>query len=228
MLLLLFRKYCCAHFTGEQRIFDFTFRVTDSHYDFSLQHWSRQIVASKVWVFFFPPSPWRSVWLILTASVQTSVSSLCSDVGLQYGTTHFRDDKDFWLCFPPLCESNVTIRTQHWRATCPWAYVAFSLFKKPKGSSVAFLENFSGITATFVASRSCKSSTFNWCLFWALEAATMAGRQLESYENGSAKLRFSRIFLSELCPSLFTRASSSHAEALLWTLTICLYLFPVK
>lgn len=161
--------------------------MIDSHYYFSLQHWSRQIVASKVWD-FFPPSPWQSVWLSLTANVQTSVSSLCSDVGLQYGTTHFRDDKDSWLCFPPLCESNVTIRTQHWQATCPRAYVAFSLFKKPKGSSVAFLENFSGITATFVTSGSCKSSTFNWCLFWVLEAAGTAGRQLESYENGSAKL----------------------------------------
>lgn len=76
--------------------------------------------------------------LVLTANVQTSVSPPRSDVGLQYGTTHFRDDKDSWLCFPSLCESNVTIRTQLWQATCPRAYVVFSLFKKPKGSSVAF------------------------------------------------------------------------------------------
>lgn len=112
--------------------------MIDSHYDFSPQPWSRQIVASKVWDFFSPCPFWQSVWLSLTANVQTSVSSPCSDAGLQYGTTHFRDDKDSWLCFPPLCESNVTIRTQLWQATCPRAYVAFSVFKKPKGSSVAF------------------------------------------------------------------------------------------
>lgn len=174
---------------------------------------TRQIVVSKVWrVFFFFLSLWQTVWLTLTANVQTSVSSPCSAVGLQYGSTHFRDDKDSWLCFPLLCESNVTIRTQLWQATCPRAYVVFSVFKNPNASSVAFLENFSGITATFVASGSCKSSTFYWCLFWVLEAAGKAGRQLESYENGSAKLHFSRTLLSVLCPSAFTRVSSSHAE----------------
>lgn len=84
--------------------------------------------------------------------------------------------------------------------------------QKTKGLQCSFLENFSGITATFVASGSCKSSTFYWCLFWVLEAAGKAGRQLESYENGSAKLHFSITFLSVVSPSLFTRASSSHAE----------------
>lgn len=158
-------------------------------------------------------SLWQSVWLSLTANVQTSVSSPRSDVGLQYGTTHFRDDKDSWLCFPSLCERDVTIRTQLWQATCPRAYVVFSLFEKPKGLQCSFLENFSGITATFVASGSCKSSTIYWCLFWVLEAAGKAGRQLESSENGSAKLLFRYTFLSVLGPSAFTRASSSHAEA---------------
>lgn len=210
-------------------ICNFTSCVIDSHYDFSLQHRSQQIVASKVWDFFSSLFPWQSVWLSLTANVQTSVSSLRSDVGLQYGTTHFWDDKDSWLCFPPLCESNVTIRTQHWQATCPRTYAAFPLFKKKKkleGSSVAFLEYFSGIAATFVASGSCKSSTFNWCLFRVLEAAGAAGRQLKSYENGSAKPHFSHTFLSVLSPSWFTRASSSHAATLPCTLTIWLYFFP--
>lgn len=165
---------------------------------------------AKFRLFFL--SSWQRVWLSLTANVQTSVSFPCSDVGLQHGTVHFRDDKDAWLCFPALCASDVTIRTQRWQATCPRAYVVFSLFKQPKGSSVAFLEKFSGIFATFVASGSCKSSTFYWCLFWVLEAAGKAGRQLESCENGSAKLHFSYTILSVLCPSVFTRASSSHAE----------------
>lgn len=52
--------------------------------------------------------------------------------------THFRDDKDSWLCFSPLCESNVTIRTQHWQATWPRTYVALSALKKPAGSSTLF------------------------------------------------------------------------------------------
>ncbi len=84
--------------------------------------------------------------------------------------------------------------------------------QKTKGLQCRFLENFSGIAATFVASGSCESGTFYWCLFWVLEAVGKAGRQLESYENGSTKLHFSYTFPSVLCPSLFTRASSSHAE----------------
>lgn len=165
--------------------------------------WSTTIMTShrsiEVVTWLSPSFSWLSVWLSFTANVPTSVSSLCSDVGLQCATTHFRDDKDSWLCFPPLSESNVTIRIQHWQTTCPKAYVAFSLFKKPEGSSVAFLENFNSIIATFVASGSDESSTFNWCLFWVLEAAGMAGRQLESYKNGSSKLHFS--FFSALSES---------------------------
>lgn len=111
--------------------------MTDSHYDLSVvcEFWSR-IVVSKVWNFLC--SFGRVSDLVLTTNVQTSVSPPYSDVGLQYGTTHFRDDKDSWLCFPLHCESNVTIRTQLWQTTCPRAYVVFSLFEKPKGSSVAF------------------------------------------------------------------------------------------
>ena len=184
----------------------------------SLQLWRRQIEARKVWDFSL--SFWQRVWLSLTANVQTSVSAPCSDVGLQYGTTHFRDDKDSWPGFRPLCESDVTIRTQLWQATCPRAYVVFSLYEKPKGSSAAFLENFSGIAATFVASGSCKSSTFYWCLFWVLETAGKPGRQLESHRNGSAKLHFSCTFLSVLCPSLFTTAPMLK-QTLLWVPAIC-------
>lgn len=116
---------------------------------------------------------------------------------------------------PLLCESDVTIRTQLWQATCPRAYVVFSVFKQPMGSSVAFLENFCTIPATFVASGSCKSSTFYWCLFWELEAAGKAGRQLESCKNGPAKLFFF-FFLNSRFFQFSVRAqsvSSSHAEA---------------
>lgn len=129
---------------------------------------------------------------------RTSVSSPCSDVSLQYGTANTSEmTKTLGHVFPlPLCESNVTIRTQLWQATCPRAYVAFSLFKKPKELQCGSLEKFRWHHCHLCRIwASYKTSTFYWCLFWALEAAGKAGRQLESDENGSAKVLFRYCFL---------------------------------
>lgn len=128
--------------TNKQHLF-FNLLLIDSHPDFTPQNWSWQSVAIKVWD---PPPPshphppcalGKTVQLSLTANVQTSVPSPCSDVGLQCGTTHFIDDKDSWLSFSPLCVSNVTIRTQAWQPTRPRTYVALSVLKKAEASRIS-------------------------------------------------------------------------------------------
>lgn len=131
---------CCFYsFTGTNKqtttsFFDLL--LIDSHPDFRPQDWSWQSVAIKVW----DPPPFLSSWQdhpTLTANVQTSVPSPCSDVGLQCGTTHFIDDKDSWLSFSPLCVSNVTIRTQAWQPTRPRTYAALSVLKKAEASRIS-------------------------------------------------------------------------------------------